>query len=150
MSHSIDIEIVDDHPSVVGFPIDELRRLAAFAVQSEPNGAGLASLAVLLTSDARMRELHRDFMGFDTETDVMTFPSELEPGMEGRGGDIVISVDRAAENGRDIGASPFDEVCFLVVHGVLHLCGWDDHDSEDRARMLTRQTEIIRAFRSGR
>jgi probable rRNA maturation factor len=147
---TVEITIIDDHPSVVSFPLDELRALSEFASRSEPGGDDLTVLAVLLTSDARMRELHRDFMGLDTETDVMTFPVELEPGEEGRGGDIVISVDRAAENGREVGNSPAEEVGFLIVHGILHLCGWDDHDSDARARMLTRQTEIIRAFRAAR
>lgn len=147
---TFEIAIIDDHPSAVTLPLDDLRALAEFAIRSEPNGADLTTVAVLLTSDARMRELHRDFMGLDTETDVMTFPIDLEPGEEGRGGDIVISVDRAAENGREVGNSPSEEVGFLIVHGILHLCGWDDHNSEDRARMLTRQTEIIRAFHAER
>jgi probable rRNA maturation factor len=104
-------------------------------------------IAVMLTTDAALRALHRDFMGLDTETDVMTFPADPEPGSEARGGDIVISVERATENGADAGHTAWDEVRFLAVHGTLHLCGWRDDDDADRALMLARQFEIIAGWR---
>ena len=62
-----------------------------------------------------------EFMDDDSITDVMTFPSG-EPGQEG--GDIVISVERAAEQGPEHGFTTDQEVHFLFVHGLLHLCGW--------------------------
>jgi probable rRNA maturation factor len=81
-------------------------------------------------------------MGIDEQTDVMTFPAGEEEEREA-GGDIVISIDRAAEQGPEHGHTTAEEVAFLIVHGVLHLCGWDDHAAEDRAAMLERQREIL-------
>ncbi len=141
-----EIEIFVEHSEAELFPPDELRVLCFFAIGQEPAGHDLATLAVLLTGAERIRALHRDFMGLDTDTDIMTFPADLEPGRHGRGGDLVISVDAARDNGFEIGHSTWDEVRFLVVHGILHLCGWDDHDERDREAMLSRQSEIIARF----
>ena len=96
-----------------------------------------------LVDDRRLRGLHRDFMGIDEATDVMTFPSG-EPGVAG--GDIAVSVDRAAAQGPGFGHSAAEEAAFLVVHGLLHLLGWDDAADDDRAAMLARQQEIIGGF----
>src|SRR5262249_3205892 len=93
--------------------------------------------------DAHLRRLHRDFMGIDEETDVMTFPHG-----DDQGGDIVISIERAAEQALAYGYAAGEEVEFLAVHGVLHLCGWNDETPTQRAAMLARQTEIVEAFRS--
>lgn len=148
MSPEIEFEIIVDYPCTDAFELDDLRALGRFAIVQEAGGHDLKEVNVLLTTDARMRALHRDFMGIDSETDVMTFPADLEPGVAGRGGDIVISIDRAAENGRDVGNLPWEEVRFLTVHGILHLCGWDDRNDADRAAMLARQVEIIAEFRT--
>lgn len=96
-------------------------------------------VAVAMMSDAGLRRLHRDFMGLNTLTDIMTFPR----GDGQFGGDIAISVERAAAQGPEHGLSAWQEVCFLVVHGVLHLCGWDDGDDVSRAAMLARQATIL-------
>ena len=100
-------------------------------------------VTVALVSDDALRLLHAQFMDEDSVTDVMTFPAG-EPGQEG--GDIVISVDRAAEQGPEHGYSVDQEVQFLFVHGLLHLNGWDDFDPADRERMLAKQSELLAGF----
>jgi len=99
-------------------------------------------VSVVLVDDPEMQQLHVDFMNIDEPTDVMTFPSDFED-EEQQGGDIVISVERAAEQGGENGLSTEEEVIFLAVHGVLHLCGWDDTTPEARSSMLDRQRQII-------
>jgi rRNA maturation RNase YbeY len=141
-----EFEILIDHPDAAAFPLAALRELGIFALDREPAGADFLVVTVLLTGAERVQELHRDFMGLDSETDIMTFPAELEPGVEGRGGDIVISVDAARENGMDAGHSTWEEVRFLALHGILHLCGWDDRNDADRVLMLARQSAIIAEF----
>jgi rRNA maturation RNase YbeY len=98
-------------------------------------------VSIVLVDDPEMQRMHADFMDIDEPTDVMTFPSEQEDG--GPAGDIVISVERAAEQGAENGLSTENEVIFLAIHGVLHLTGWDDHAEADRAAMLDRQRSII-------
>lgn len=101
-------------------------------------------ISIVLVDDAEMQRMHADFMAIDEPTDVMTFPSEQDDG--GPAGDIVISVERAAEQGGEHGLTAEEEVIFLAVHGVLHLTGWDDHTEQERAAMLARQREIINAL----
>jgi len=127
-------------------PIDEthLAELVGFSLQAL-GATGHWSVAVVLTSDEHLRQLHRDYMGIDEETDVMTFPHGDEPG-----GDIVISVERAAEQAGDYGHDTGEEIDFLAVHGVLHLSGWDDNTPDRRAEMLSRQAEIIDAYAAER
>jgi probable rRNA maturation factor len=122
-----------------------LERLAEFVLRSEEQ-SGSWEVAVVLTTDPHLRDLHRDYMGVDSETDVMTFPAEFTPAEEVRGGDIVVSVDRAREQAPLYEHSVDQEIEFLAVHGLLHLCGWDDVEPDDRAKMLGRQTELIQEF----
>jgi rRNA maturation RNase YbeY len=64
----------------------------------------------------------------------------------GSGGQIYISVERAAEQAPEFGQTLSDEIAFLVLHGVLHLCGWDDDTDANRAVMLGRQAHLLEAF----
>jgi probable rRNA maturation factor len=75
-----------------------------------------------------MRELNRQFRGKDYATDVLSFPSPNF--VEGFSGDIAVSADIASKNARSLGHSVANEVKILVLHGVLHLAGFD-HESDD-------------------
>jgi probable rRNA maturation factor len=114
-------------------------------VLAAEGATGVWIIAVVLTSDDRLRELHRDFMGIDTPTDVMTFPlgDWLPDPQREHGGDIVISTERAAAQAAERGHDAAWEVRFLLAHGLLHLQGWDDADPADRARMLDRQASLL-------
>ena len=124
--------------------MDALESLVRHALLAEAQ-SGDWDITVALMFDDRLRRLHRDFMGLDSVTDIMTFPR----GDDERGGDIAISIDRAAEQASEFGMTAWEEVCFLVVHGLLHLTGWDDADDPARGRMLARQTQIIESWRTG-
>ena len=113
-----------------------------YALGSEER-TGDWEISIALMSDDDLRRLHRDFLGLDTVTDIMTFPF----GGDVQGGDIAISVDRASEQAPEFGMTAWEEICFIAVHGVLHLSGWDDGDHESRGRMLARQAEIVRDWR---
>lgn len=118
--------------------------MLAFALRLV-GAAGAWTVTVALLSDPELRALHLDFLGIDDETDVMTFPAGASA-LDGGGGDIAISVDRAALQAPDWRHSTLEEVRFLAVHGLLHLCGWVDHEPVARERMLGRQREIIAAY----
>jgi len=122
----------------------ELPALAQFVLRQEGQ-RGEWTVNMVLTTDVHLRELHRQFMGIDEETDVMTFPLD-EDGQ--RGGDIVISVDRAEEQAAEAGHSLADEIRFLAPHGLLHLCGWDDLDDASRAAMLARQADLLAEYKA--
>ena len=106
------------------FQQDLLERAANTAL--EYSGETLDSeLTIVLTSDMRLQELNRDFLGIDAPTDVLSFPaSELDPETGARYiGDIHISMARAESQATAAGHSLESEVQLLVVHGVLHLLG---------------------------
>lgn len=142
----IEVVVHVNHPLPDGFDLDRLERLVVFALQAEERGRGWA-VAVVLVGDPELQDLHRRFMNIDEPTDCMTFPRDPEDDEE-PGGDIVISIDRAAEQGPAEGLSAEEEIAFLAVHGVLHLCEWDDQGEEARAAMHARQQEIIDQFRT--
>jgi probable rRNA maturation factor len=124
--------------------LDAWPRLARY-VLGEEGQHGAWVVAAALVGDERIREMHRDFMGIDTATDVITFPAAA-PDEPPSGGDIAISVDRAAAQAPDFCLSPADEATFLLVHGLLHLCGWDDATPDDRQRMLDRGRALLDRF----
>jgi probable rRNA maturation factor len=126
------------------FSKDLLKRAvnAALAHQS----ASLDSeLTIVLTDDARLQGLNREYLGVDAPTDVLSFPaSETDPETGARYiGDILISVPRAQAQA-DTGEYPLEsEVQLLVVHGVLHLLGHDHAQAKEKARMWKAQAEIL-------
>jgi probable rRNA maturation factor len=89
---------------------------------------------VLVTSSRELRGLNRRFRGKDAPTDVLSFPPM--PGLvDGLAGDIAISADIAARNGKLLGHSSAEEIKILVLHGILHLAGYDHEcDQGEMAR----------------
>ncbi len=83
-------------------------------------------LSVRITSDAEMRELNRRFRRKNKPTDVLSFPSDMPK----LAGDIAISADIAAANAEQLGHSLETELKILILHGLLHLAGYD-HETDD-------------------
>lgn len=101
--------------------------------------AGLrGDVDVLLTDDASLRRLNRNFRGKDKATDVLSFPAVKNPG--GHAGDLAISLDTAARQAAAFGHSLRDEVRILMLHGLLHLSGMD-HET-DAGEMAAREREL--------
>ena len=94
---------------------------------------------VLVTSSAEMKRLNRRFRGKDQPTDVLSFPAEPDL-RKNLAGEIAISADIATKNAQSLGHSPADEVKILVLHGVLHLRGYD-HESDD-GQMARREKQL--------
>jgi probable rRNA maturation factor len=103
---------------------------------------------VLLADDKTLRRLNRSFLGKDKATDVLSFPAGAtavffgEPGAEEMAGDIAISLETAARQAARYGHSLRDEVRVLMLHGVLHLAGFD-HET-DAGEMAAREGELRR------
>jgi probable rRNA maturation factor len=98
-------------------------------------------LNVLVTSSSELRTLNRRFRGLDKSTDVLSFPSPHEGRGDARSsaGDVAISCDMARENARRLGHSVADEIKILVLHGILHLAGFDhENDQGEMAREESR------------
>jgi rRNA maturation RNase YbeY len=137
-----EIEIIDLTESIDQNLAAELSELCCFALRREDARTGW-TVSIALTDDERITRLHDVFMGIAEPTDIITFPDDDQPG-----GDIVISVDQADRQRHDEAWTLDQELRFLVLHGALHLVGWDDATNELRAAMLDRQRAILAAFQS--
>ena len=101
--------------------------------------AGLKGIVnVLMTSSAEMKSLNRRFRGKDKPTDVLSFPAEPDA-QKNIAGEIAISAEIAAQNARALGHSPAEEIKILVLHGILHLRGYD-HECDNGLDGQTRKT----------
>ena len=113
--------------------------------------AGAAELSLVLVSDRRMRALNRRYRQKDRPTDVLAFPLREGRFSQFRGkllGDVVISMPTAKRQAAALSHSLHDEVSRLLVHGVLHLLGYDHERSVRDASVMTRKEKtILRAIR---
>jgi probable rRNA maturation factor len=117
----------------------ELRRreLNAWTAELARQVAGGRRFTCLITDDAALRRMNRDFRGQDTTTDVLSFPAA--PAGEPPGdelGDIAISLERARAQARERGHDTATEVRVLLLHGVLHLLGYDHETDHGAMRRL--------------
>ena len=126
-------KIVLDTSSLVDFSESLLN------AAEEANGRN-ASVAFI--SDRRMKELNSFFRGKDSTTDVLSFPHEPDEFDTDKNnlGDIVISAEQAARQAADNGLTLEVEIKQLILHGLLHLCGYD-HET-DNGEMNTRELEL--------
>jgi probable rRNA maturation factor len=134
---------VEINPSLQTSLATDILERAALAVLEHQSADG--DLTIVLTDDAQLHELNRDYLGVDAPTDVLSFPaSETDPETARRYlGDILISVPRAEEQARAAGHALEAEVQLLAVHGALHLLGYDHAEAEEKARMWKAQAEIL-------
>jgi len=121
-----------------------LARLAQAVLSSV--GEKKADLGILLVGDRSMRRLNRDYRKKNRTTDVLAFPMREGPGPSSAlMGDVVISVPTAAQQARQLGRSLNAELTILLIHGILHLCGYDHERSNREARrMQQRERWVLR------
>lgn len=110
-------------------------------------GCTSVELSILFMDDEGIRDLNRDYRKKDKPTDVLSFPmregefSELNPGLLG---DVVISLDTASMQAVENGKTMEEEVTFLLIHGILHLLGFDHEQSAAEARLMqAKENEIL-------
>ena len=154
MTHQIILEAEVDVPAGVPERIETVI-LAALKAQ---NVTLPCEISVLLTDDEGIHQVNLDMRGVDRPTDVLSFPMfELEPGVPPEGedfldpatdtcplGDMCISLERAAAQAQEFGHSLERELCYLTVHSVLHLLGYDHLDEGPmKAQMREREESIL-------
>jgi probable rRNA maturation factor len=136
------IEKMDGLSPDISADLVERTALEVLKHQSSPEGA---DLTIVLTDNIQLQDLNREWMGVDAPTDVLSFPSdEIDPESSNRYlGDILISVQRAAEQAKAAGHAVEAEVQLLVIHGVLHLMGHDHAEAGEKAKMWQAQSDIL-------
>lgn len=110
--------------------------LRAFALRLQEQAAAGRAFTSLITRDAELQRLNRDFLSKDYPTDVLSFPSGSENGCLG---ELAISLDRARAQAAQFGHDVNEELRILMLHGVLHLTGMD-HET-DRGQMRRAETK---------
>ncbi|WP_180320494.1 rRNA maturation RNase YbeY [Shouchella patagoniensis] len=119
-----------------------------------------SELSVTFVHEEAIKELNRDHRGIDKATDVLSFALNdgeeegsfdiLPEGMPNMLGDIIVSVGHIKSQAHDYGHSFERELAFLVVHGFLHLLGYDHMNENDEKQMFTKQEEILQSYGIGR
>lgn len=104
---------------------------------------------IIFVTNEEIHQLNLEYRGIDRPTDVISFAledvSDIE--MEVRVlGDIYISIDKAREQAKEYGHSFKRELCFLAVHGLLHLLGYDHMEKDEEKVMFDRQKEILEHY----
>lgn len=137
---------IEINPSLFASPVPEILEGAALAVLTHQSAEG--DLTIVFTDDTQLHELNREYLGIDAPTDVLSFPaSETDPESGRRYlGDILISIPRAEKQAGKAGHALEAEVQLLIVHGTLHLLGYDHAEAEEKARMWKTQAEILESL----
>jgi probable rRNA maturation factor len=161
--YEIDVQVDDQFADAVD---EALLEAVAMAVLQR-NGVTSAALAIVITDDATVQSLNRDYRGVDAPTDVLSFasqdddemadafehsavsqnlPPELAALLAHSLGDVIIAYPYAVHQAHHFGVTPAAELCLLVAHGVLHLLGYDHATPEEEAAMWLIQEEVLAGF----
>jgi len=110
------------------------------------NPSNKSELSIVVGNDALLKSLNLKYRNVDATTDVLSFPSgEVDPDTQAYYlGDIVISLPRAQEQASTEGHPLVDEMLLLVVHGTLHLLGYDHMEPADKVKMQSAQDNILK------
>jgi probable rRNA maturation factor len=123
-------------------------------------------ICVQFTNNDTIREINKKHRGIFDSTDVLSFPQNkwsVKPSIDKKGvvtsqigeglipvhlGDVIIAPEHAHKNADEIGHTIDQEVCFLLVHGILHLCGYDHQEPADEIEMISQQKLIMKECQS--
>lgn len=135
------ISIADEQQRLT---LDQARLHAAIESVLRGEGIDEAEISLAIVDDPQIHELNRRFLDHDEPTDVLSFLLEHRPGyLEG---EIVVSADTAAARAVQFNWPPEDELLLYVVHGTLHLAGYDDQTAELRGEMRHRERHYLHGF----
>ncbi|MBM2844743.1 MAG: rRNA maturation factor [Bacteroidetes bacterium] len=110
-------------------------------------GIRKAEIRIVFVDSQYCRKINKKFLGHDEVTDVISFPLEAKPNLEG---EVYVNIDSARRQARDFRVSIANEVARLVIHGVLHLVGYDDTTRGKAAVMKKREDAHVRYWFPGK
>jgi probable rRNA maturation factor len=102
----------------------------------------LAEISLAFVDNATIHTLNKRYLQHDEPTDVLTFPLS-EPGASKLSGELVVGAEVAVTQARQRGHDVQAELALYVIHGLLHLCGYDDHDEAEARRMRARERHYL-------
>ena len=124
-------------------PVDfrQLREVARAVLDGEGKGDGRVGIALM--DNATMHALNKRFLDHDEPTDVLSFPLS-DPGSRKLEGDLAVGAEMAQAQATARGHDVQAELALYVIHGLLHLCGYDDHEDAGRAAMRERERHYLK------
>ena len=146
-AEGLEIQIAVEDPAwqdAVPALLSRVERAARAALdhrRARPAAAGAAELSILLADDGCVRALNRAYRGRDRATNVLSFPYE-----EVCLGDVVLARETIEREAAEQGKSTGDHLAHLLVHGILHLCGFDHEDEAEAREMERLEREILAAL----
>ncbi len=143
--YAIDIQ---DEYGVPNFPEERVRDAIGYVLSRHKVEAGTA-LTVLLTDDEHVQQLNKQYRTVDAPTDILSFPADPLPvEIEGEApylGDLIIAYPYTAQHAAEAGHSLDDEYVLLVIHGTLHLLGYDHDNPDTQEAMWSAQADALLA-----
>ncbi|MGH2567043.1 MAG: rRNA maturation RNase YbeY [Bacteroidota bacterium] len=127
------IEVFNHHPRL-RFPKWETQRTIQRVFRKE--SGKLLSVSVVFVDSRHIRRINRTFLGHDYVTDVISFPLAGGPGHDA---ELYVNLDRARSQAKEYGVSFTEEVQRLLIHGALHLAGYDDRKKKNKESMRRRE-----------
>jgi probable rRNA maturation factor len=149
-SYTVEVQIDETFAETV--KVDWLERAVRATLEAEGQETGEVTLVI--TGDAQIQALNRDYGEADAPTDVLSFsaregdPFVLPEEAAAYLGDVIISYPTAVAQAAQQGHAVQDELALLAVHGSLHLLGYDHAEESERERMWARQEAILRELRA--
>ncbi|MGB9773005.1 MAG: rRNA maturation RNase YbeY [Bacteroidota bacterium] len=137
------ISIYNAHPRI-RLPREPFRRLVRLLLRQEKTSS--SELSIVFVGHGQIRPLNARFLHHNRTTDVISFPLGEGRRLEG---EIYVNLDQAREQASAYRTTFSEEVARLVVHGVLHLLGYDDHQISEAARMHARENELLGRYWRG-
>jgi len=135
-----------------GLVDEEWARKIAQTVLKAEEVASPYEVSLVFTDSGTVRKLNRDYRGVDRSTDVLAFymvaykeadAFVFPPDGVTRLGEVIVSYPQAVQQAKEQGHSPEKELALLVIHGLLHLLGYDHEEPEEEAKMRMREKELL-------
>lgn len=149
--------VITDEQEKIVIPEDwtgKIDRVAEICLQEEEIDPK-AEIGLMFVDNEQIQEMNRTYRDKDSATDVLSFPMyEADEAIDDEDeillGDIVISLERAAEQAEEYGHSLEREVMYLLVHGLLHLAGYDHMEDDEKKEMRQREEELLTVIGASR
>ncbi len=146
LKHHIDIQVEESVGQLDTHPLEK----AALTTLRLDQVAEPCEVVIVLSDDETLRDLNQRFRGLNRPTDVLSFADDTRGPFSGGAagfprylGDVVISVERAQAQANAVGATLTQELQLLVVHGMLHLLGYDHAEPDAKAQMWKAQQVVL-------
>lgn len=133
------IEIADEQ----SYPVDTDSLIAGVEQVLADHGIVRSEISIAIVDDPTIRALNKQYLAHDYETDVISFVLDYNEQLGALCGQLIVSTDTAERMAREYGASMQDELLLYVIHGCLHLVGYDDHEPSDADDMRAAEKRYL-------